>query len=199
MPRPDTACDHGADAEHRSEVERVRADDDSDRDVVLVLHERRDRGRNLGRVGCQRGEQAEERLGQAEPQPHVIEPAREHRRREQHQRDGRDEEWDGEGGRHRLTPTSLPGTPGGTLPQLGSRILRRFGLFLHALGRLGFFEVREPGDPADDPGRGPGSPNALSPYSSRRIASSSADPVEGPPEKRRLNQLVTLIAREHTR
>ena len=102
VPRADAARDDGADAEHRREVEGVRADDDPDRDGVLVLEERRDRGRDLRRVGGERGEQAEQRLGQAEPQPDAVEPPREHGRRDEHQRDGGDEEWDGGCGRHRL-------------------------------------------------------------------------------------------------
>ena len=84
MPRPDAARDHGADAEHGREVEGVRADDDADREVVLVLKERNDRRRDLGCVGGEGGEQPEERFRQAEAQPNAVEAARERRRRDKH-------------------------------------------------------------------------------------------------------------------
>jgi hypothetical protein len=113
----DVARDDGAQAEHRSEVEGVRSHDDPDRDGVLALHERRDRGGDLRRVGGQRGEEAEQRLGQAEAQADVVEPLREQRRRGQHHGDRDDEDGDGGRRRHGWTPTSLPGTPRGTLPQ----------------------------------------------------------------------------------
>ena len=117
MPHPHASGDEGAEAEHRREVERVRADHDTDCDGVLVLDERRDRRRDLGRIGRERREQAEERLRQAEPQSDAVEALRELRGREQHHRDRDDEEGDGEGGRHRFSPTRLPGTPGRTLAQ----------------------------------------------------------------------------------
>jgi hypothetical protein len=55
----------------------------------------------------------------------VIEPLRKLRRREQHQRDGGDEERGGECGRHRLAPTRLPGTPS-SKANSGVRVGRSF-------------------------------------------------------------------------
>ena len=83
---PDRAAEQRAEADHRREVEDVRAEDHTDADAVLSLGERRDRRGGLGRVGCERGQQAEQRLRQAEPQADAVEPAREERGRGQRDR-----------------------------------------------------------------------------------------------------------------
>ena len=113
--RPHPGRDDRAEANHCGDVEGVGADHDPDRHCPLVLDERRDGRGQLRRVGREGGEQPEQRLRHAEPQANVVEPAREHRGRGKHQRDRSDEEGGGEGRRHRLTPTSLPGTPSRTL------------------------------------------------------------------------------------
>ena len=117
VPRSNACRDEGAEAQHGCDVEGVRTDDDPDRDRVLVLDERRDRRRDLGRVGCERREQAEQGLRQAELEADVVEPPREDRRCDEHHADRDEEERYGGCRRHRLTPTSLPGTPLRTLAQ----------------------------------------------------------------------------------
>ena len=142
----------------------------------------------LRRVGRERGEQAEERLGQAEPQPDVVEAPREHRRRDQHQRDGGDEEWDGGCGRHRLTPTSLPGTPGGTLAEEGSREPDPGALRTRPSTPSTASASSRPAKPDTPPAMpDPAVPARPLPRRTPRcsIASSSADPVLEDGEKRR--------------
>ena len=105
----------------------IYARDDADRDRVLVLEQRRDRGRDLGRVCGQGGQNAEQRLRHPEPQADVVEPPREDRRRGEHETDREEEEGYGGGRRHRLAPNRLPGTPLGNLTQVELRDPGRAG------------------------------------------------------------------------
>src|SRR6185312_6052169 len=91
---------------------------DADRDCMAVFDERRNRGRELGRIRRERGQKAEHRLRQSESQADVVEAARKDRRGSEHDADRDQEDRYGGCGRHWLTPTSLPGTPLRTLAQV---------------------------------------------------------------------------------
>ncbi len=70
----DPARHQGAQAEQRGQVEHVGADDDAGADLLLVRGQRADRRGDLRCVGGQRGQHAEQRLGQAQPFPDPFQP-----------------------------------------------------------------------------------------------------------------------------
>ena len=63
---------YGRQAEQRREVEHVRADHHTGADVLVVVNERGDGGRDLGCVGRERREQAEQRLGQTQARSDAL-------------------------------------------------------------------------------------------------------------------------------
>ena len=120
---------HGPQAEQRREVEHVGADDDARADLLLVLGERGDRRGDLRGVRGQRGHHAEQRLGQADPLADPLQAG--DQQVAGGQADGRAEaegehldgyrHWAGFLPRADRAPTSLPGSPGLTLPAGSSR------------------------------------------------------------------------------
>ena len=63
-----------AQAEQGGQVEHVRAEHDAHPDGVLAAGEGGRGGRDLGRVGGQRGDQAEHGLGEPEPLAEALDP-----------------------------------------------------------------------------------------------------------------------------
>jgi hypothetical protein len=59
------------------EVEHIRADRYPGTHAVVMPTERRHCGRDLGRVGCQRGEHSQERLGETKSCANPAEPRHE--------------------------------------------------------------------------------------------------------------------------
>ena len=74
----DLAGNERRETKESREVEHVGADHDSRADALIVADERRNRGGDLGRVGRQRREHTEQRLGETESRSHPLEPADEH-------------------------------------------------------------------------------------------------------------------------
>ena len=111
-----------ADADHRGEVEGVRSDEHADADVVGALGQGEQRRGDLRAVGGERRQQADQRLGEPEPDAEPIEPAREARGRDsvtarQPMNSGIASTGDIASSESPSavddgTPTSLPGTPG---------------------------------------------------------------------------------------
>ena len=70
----DPACDNRTESEQGGQVEDVGTDDDARAHRTLLVRERRDGGGDVGLIGRQGGEQAEERLGQPQPFTQSLHP-----------------------------------------------------------------------------------------------------------------------------
>ena len=70
----DAPGDDRAEAQQGSQVEHVRADDDPGAKPRLAAGHRGDRRGDLGRVRRERRDQAEQRLGQAQPLADTLQP-----------------------------------------------------------------------------------------------------------------------------
>ena len=90
----DPAGHHGAEAEQGGQVEHVGADDHPGADLVLVHAQRGYRGGDLRCVPGQRGQHAEQRLGQAESLTDPLQPG--HQYIAGAQADGRSGQEDGQ-------------------------------------------------------------------------------------------------------
>ena len=88
----DCAGQHCAGADHRGQVEDVRAEDHSHAHPLLARRESDQGGGELRAVCGQGREQADEGLGEPEPGPDVVEPVGEQRGRRERDGDREDEQ-----------------------------------------------------------------------------------------------------------
>ena len=94
----DCAGQHCAGADHRGQVEDVRAENHSHAHPFLARRESDQGGGELRAVCGQRREQADEGLGEPEPGPNMVEPVGEQRRRRERDGDGEGEQRYCQGG-----------------------------------------------------------------------------------------------------